>query len=484
MKNGEGTGKNMVQRKRLTEMEAYAVKSRQSEPVGSRGKGTLLLERKASGAILAFYRERTAATDKRVPLGMLAKKPRPGTDERTLDALRTEAMRIAAEAGAAGSLTRYLELRAEQLASADLQRELLKHKAEEEAKRGTLSDMLEAYVEHLEQSGKASARKVRSLFRVNVTEFRPALANKFANEIQPEEISQLLSAVLERPPKARGIGNKAEAPATNMRSTADELRRYLRTAYNHAAASHLAVGKKGKSAEKLFGISSNPAALIPPIDNAKGGNTESLAPEELAELLIYLDTLPTRKKAIAQALVYLGGQRIKQLLATEWQDVSDTSITLLDAKGKKTEAWEHLLPITPRIQEIISPLISDRIGPGPFALVPEMTAHRDTVSSLFSEASKVLVAAGKTAPFSWQRVRATCETLLAANGISTEVRAWLLSHGRSGVQAKYYDRNAYMPEKTSALLLWGDYLDALMKGESSRDTNVIVLAKRRKAIKA
>lgn len=38
----------MAMRTRMTEMEAYAVKTRQSEPVGSRGKGTLLLQRKAS----------------------------------------------------------------------------------------------------------------------------------------------------------------------------------------------------------------------------------------------------------------------------------------------------------------------------------------------------------------------------------------------------------------------------------------------------
>ncbi|MGJ7514426.1 tyrosine-type recombinase/integrase [Pseudomonas baetica] len=470
----------MAKRARLTEMEAHAVKSRQSEPVGSRGKGTLLLERKASGAILAFYRERTASTDKRLQLGILAKKPQPGTEERTLNELRAEALRVATEAGAAGSLEKYLELKAEREAAAEVDRALLKKKAEEESRRGTFGEMLEAYADHLDQSGKASARKVRSLFRVNVLEFRPTLAAKYANEIQPEEISELLSAVLERAPKARGIGNKAAAPSTNMRSTADELRRYLRTAFNHAAASHLAVGKKGKSANKWFAVSSNPAALIPAIEDAKGGNTESLAPAELTELLHFLDSLPERKQAIAKTLIYLGGQRIKQLLAVRWEDIDEDSICLLDAKGRKAEAWEHLLPITPRINEIMAPLLANPIGPGPFALLPDMQAHKDTVSRIFSDASKALVAVGKTSPFSWQRVRATCETLLAAKGVSTDVRAWLLSHGRTGVQAKHYDRNSYLPEKTAALQMWGNYLDGLASGEPGTDKNVIVLAKRRK----
>jgi hypothetical protein len=94
----------MAKRTRMTEMEAYAVKTRQSEPVGSRGKGTLLLERKASGAIQAYYRERTPDSDKRLALGILSKKPRVGTGEQTLDSIRTEAMRISAEASAVGGL--------------------------------------------------------------------------------------------------------------------------------------------------------------------------------------------------------------------------------------------------------------------------------------------------------------------------------------------------------------------------------------------
>lgn len=470
----------MAKRTRLTEMEAYAVKTRQSEPVGSRGKGTLLLERKASGAILAYYRERTQTSDKRLQVGILSKKPTPDTEERTLDGIRSEVLKVSAEVAMAGSLSKYLELRDEAEARAVSEHEKQRLMAEAEAKRGTFGDLLESYLSHMEQKGKASANKVRSLFRVNVFQLRPDLAQRYANEIQPADITNLLDDVLERKPKPRGIGHKAQPPASNMRSTADELRRYIRTAFNHAAASHLAAGQRGKAGNKLFSINVNPAALIPPIEDAKGGNTESLSPVELAELLIYLDGLPERKKAIAQALVYLGGQRIKQLLAANWQDVTETSITLLDAKGKKAEAWEHLLPITPRIKEIISPLLADRIGPGPFALAPEMNAHRDTVSRIFSDASKALVSAGKSAPFSWQRVRATCETLLAANGVSTEVRAWLLSHGRTGVQAKYYDRNTYLPEKTAALLMWGEYLDGLVSGESKAETNVIVLAKRRK----
>ena len=71
----------------------------------------------------------------------------------------------------------------------------------------------------------------------------------------------------------------------------------------------------------------------------------------------------------------------------------------------------------------------------------------------------------------------TVETLLAAQGVSAEVRAWLLSHGRSGVQQKHYDRYSYLPEKRAALEQWGRYLDRLKEGGISE--NIVLLSKRR-----
>lgn len=479
----------MAKRTRMTEMEAYAVKTRKSEPVGSRGKGALLLERKASGSILAFYRERTPTCDNRLPLGTLAKTPRTGMNERDLDGMRAEAARISNLVFEAKGLSKYLEIQAEQAAktlaaaeSARREEEQLsierQRQADFEASRGTFGEMLTAYVDNLEQEGKVSAAKVRSLFRVNVFEAQPVLAARYANEIQPEDITLILDDTLERKPKARGIGNKTKAPAANMRSSADELRRYLRTAFNFAAASHLATGQRGATRGKRFSVNTNPAALIPPIKNAGGGKTDSLTPQELGELLRHLDTLPAQKTAIAMALIYFGGQRIKQLLAATWDDISNETLSLLDSKGKKSEAWEHLLPITPRISEIIAPLLADKIAPGPFALTPGKLAHKDTVSHIFSDAGNKLAEAGKTRRFSWLEVRATVESLLAALGVNSEVRAWLLSHGRNGVQSKHYDRYSYLPEKRAALEQWGHYLDKLKAGEYSPTENVVLLSRR------
>ena len=467
----------MAKRSRMTEMEAHAVKTRQSEPVGSRGKGTLLLERKASGTILAFYRERTASTDNRLPLGILSRKPVPETQERTLSELRVEALRISTAAESAGGLARYLKQQAEELAAAEAERERLRREEERAAKRGSFGDLLDGYVEHMEKSGKRSAREVHNIFKSHVRDHHPELIARPAAEIQPEDIQLILAGVLRRKPSRRGIGNKAGGSASNgMRTTTDKLRRYLRAAFSHAVKSHLSPERLAHGG-KLFAISSNPARDIPVIEGTGGGNTESLEPAELAELLRYLDALPERNRAAANALIYLGGQRLRQICAVRWEDVTEDTIALLDAKGRKAQAWAHLLPITPRIREIMEPLFRDRLGPGPLALVPGRAANDATLSKIFSEAGSVLAAAGKAQPFTWKNVRVTVETLLAAQGVSAEVRAWLLSHGRSGVQQKHYDRYSYLPEKRAALEQWGRYLDRLKEGGINE--NIVLLSKRR-----
>lgn len=462
----------MAKRTRLTAMEVYATKSRKAEPVGSRGSGTLQFERKASGAIVAFYRERKGTTEARLTLGVLSKTPTPETNERDLNGMRAEAARVATEAANVGGLASFLELQKEQLELAAKERKARQRAAELMQRRGTFAEMLEAYVQHLEATKKPSAGKVRSLFRVNVLERQVALAARYADEIEAEDIKHILDDVLRRPPKGRGIGNKAQAKSCAMYSTADELRRYLRTAFNHAAAIHLMPGKPTEVSHKSFRIAANPAAMIPSISGANGGSTPSLTPAELGELLRYLDALPKRHAAIANSLIYLGAQRIIQLLAVTWDRVDEETLCLLDFKGRKVVAWEHLLPLTPRILEIMSPLLEEAGKHGPFCFSPDKPAHEDTVSHLFSEAGRVLSESGKTRSFSWKEVRATTETLLAAQGVSEETRAWLLSHGRQGVQAKHYNRYSYLPEKRIALELWGHYLDRLKRGEPGENVRL------------
>lgn len=458
----------MAKRNRLTEMEAYSIKKgRKSEPVGARGKGTLLLEPKAAGTIAGYYRERVDGSDKRVYLGSLSKKPRPSTDEKSLDELRLAALQVATAAIEAGGLAAYIS------------QSEARRKAATESRAGTFGELLDSYTDNLIQSGKVSGTRTRSLFKCHVVDHHPDLLARPASVIRPEDIQFILSEVLNRAPKGRGKGNTARAECSNgMRTVCDNLRLSLQAAFSYAAKAHLSPERLA-AAGKTFAVSVNPVRDIPAIRGARRANTESLTPDELGELLRYLDTLSEPRRSIANALIYFGGQRIAQLCAIPWSAVGESTISVLDSKGKKDKAWEHILPITPRLAEILEPLTTQRIGPGPFAFTGRVTAASGTVIQIFTDAGRHLSAEGRTRPFTYRNVRVSAETLMAHLGIGTEVRAWLLSHGRSGVQAKHYDRYAYLPEKRAALERWGNYLDDLAKGKANPG-NVVLLSRRSK----
>lgn len=68
---------------------------------------------------------------------------------------------------------------------------------------------------------------------------------------------------------------------------------------------------------------------------------------------------------------------------------------------------------------------------------------------------------------------------MAANRVSPQLRAWILSHGRSGIQSKHYDRFTYMPEKTAALSVRGKYLDDLANNRCAVGQDTILSKRRR-----
>lgn len=462
--------------KRITDLQVRNLKGKISEPADKdqkRGFGTLQFERRPSGIVEAYYRQRVDGADVALKIGVYKASPRAAG--LTVAQIRDKANEYAAISAKHGNVKAYIE---EQEAAAAAERAERQRRAEIEARKGSFADLLEAYAADLERHGKVSHRKVRQLFKSHVSDHHPELVKRKAADIQPEDVQFILAGVLQRQPKGRGIKNRAKAEAGNgMKTTADELRRYLKAAFNFAAKSHLSAERIAESG-KLFAVRFNPVANIPRISGTGHGNTESLSPAELAELLRYLDTQPERYAAIARAFLYFGGQRLRQLVSVPWDGVADDVLVLLDSKGRKDSAWEHLLPITPRLKEIMQPLLQPRLGPGPFSLDGQTTIHPDTLSKLFTAAGRELAGGGKVRfPFTWKNLRTTCETLLASQGVPLEVRAWLLSHGRTGVQAKHYDRFSYLPEKHAALEQWGRYLDTLHAGKQT--DNVVLLSMRR-----
>ena len=163
------------------------------------------------------------------------------------------------------------------------------------------------------------------------------------------------------------------------------------------------------------------------------------------------------------------------LASVEWKHTYKDGILMIDNKGKG-KPRKHYLPLTTRIKEILDPLLQIRLSEfGPFSLT-EKPISADYMSKYYSDAGKELSDAGLARYFSWKNVRVSAETMLAGLGVTEEIRSHLLSHGRTGVQAKHYDRNAYLNEKTAALEMWGAYLDELKAGKVRKDLIILNLA--------
>jgi integrase len=120
---------------------------------------------------------------------------------------------------------------------------------------------------------------------------------------------------------------------------------------------------------------------------------------------------------------------------------------------------DHLVPLTEWAITILKPLRELNDNAHPFTSIGTTRMDVGTPSKLAKKIAKKMKAEQGLETFRAGDLRRTCETLLASIGVTKEIRAQLLSHGRSaGVQAKHYDRYAYLTEKREALEKWHTFL--------------------------
>ncbi|MBD5803081.1 Phage integrase family protein [Azoarcus sp. Aa7] len=358
----------------------------------------------------------------------------------------------------------------ERIAAAEAKRvaaEAAKREAEEQQKY-TLRALCDAYVNHLLAKGKdRSAASTRSVFKVHVFEAHPSIASLHARAVTPHQIAAIVR-------KAREKGKER---------TAGTLRSYLSAAFN---AAKRAPFDSALPADLIaFRVEHNPVDAIPAIP-VKAGN-RTLSADELRAYLKAIGTeLPDQALRLA---VLAGGQRMAQLLRAKVSDYNAETATLRlwDAKGKRTTPREHLLPLAPKAAALVTGLVerakacekkrAEDDGRDPeFANLWLFSTHGRVPMTIETPGKRLveIVTTLKGEPFDLRDIRRTCETMLAAMGISRDVRAQLLSHGISGVQATHYDRHSYTDEKRAALVAWEAKLEAVEKNEQA-PSNVVSL---------
>lgn len=317
----------------------------------------------------------------------------------------------------------------------------------EHRSRYTLRALCNAYSDHLEAKGKTgSARQARSIFKCHIFEAAPEIADTPANEITAHQAAALVRKVMEQD-KTRAAG---------------VLRSYLSAAFN--AARKAPFDAKLPSSLIAYSVENNPIEPIATIPVNRGDRT--LSANELKNYMATLSDQSIADLALRLAL-FAGGQRMAQLLRAKVSDYDQETkiLRLWDKKGRRTAPREHLLPLAPKGAAIVEKLIR--------------MANKKKSELLFSSngiTPMVETTPGKRAvgicksmnceAFDLRDIRRTCETMLASMGISKDVRAQLLSHGLSGVQAAHYDRYEYITEKRSALNKWELRLGEIAKSNS------------------
>ena len=409
--------------------------------------GALQARKQASGAVALYWRYSIGTASERVLIGLHDPDAKPKSLTPTHAGYSVAAAVRAAETLALEHHAHREEGGRPAMLAAKAAAERAAMEVQHLAARHTLKALCDDYVAHLEATGKASSREARTIFQNHIIEALPNVARKPAAEVEKREIVTALRRLTEQ----------------GKTATARKLRAYLHAAY--ACALRADSDATLPSAFISYRITSDPVGGIAAI---KGQPDKR--PLTAAELRTYWKALQAAEGVIGAALrlqVLTGAQRVAQLTRLTATDVRDDTMRLLDPKGKRDEAREHLLPITRPIRLELDQLTTER-----FVLSTDGGKTPMHPTSISAWAHDIGTAAG-IKDFQLKRVRSGIETMLAAAGISREIRGQLQSHGISGVQARHYDAHEYLAEKRKAL----EALHRLLEREPAK--NVTPLRKKR-----
>lgn len=420
----------------------------QADNDDKRGSGRLIIRAQPSGNMRFWFRYLNSGKWTLIDLGLYDKKGESGL---SLAQARLKLQELIAlrTASSDGDLKLHLQqIDIEQKTEAVRQKKVLDDEIKL-AREGTLRKLLETYIAHLEKQGKSSVKDVRNLFRKNVFDAWPDLSNKKAAKVEVSEITDVLRLMI-----SNGVG----------RNTA-KLRSYIRAAYSLAMQ---AVNDPTVAASaQIFNLTHNPAASIPALSQFSRARDRTLDIDELRHYLRRVEQIPSLvTRTLLLLSLNLAGQRPTQLARVKKEnlDFSAPTVLIFDPKGKRTSGpRHHLLPLTKTSTELFKPLMKLESEEGYLFSSDGKTLIRpETVSIAIRAVCDEMLKNGEArSAFQMRDIRRTCETMLAAMGISREVRAQLQSHGLGGVQNRHYDRHQYMKEKLAALKAWEKKLKTL-----------------------
>ncbi|MEZ9539693.1 tyrosine-type recombinase/integrase [Shewanella sp. 10N.286.51.B8] len=393
--------------------EAYRASS-------ERGKGRLGVEVSATGTKRWFYRYFFEGKRQFIRLGLV-------TDDYIMTKAQGECEKFA-ELLSQGKDPKFI-----------IQQELeAKEQAEKaEVMKGSIQQLFEAYTKQMKTDGKRTYKAVLKSLEKEVYPFLPPASK--AKNIKPTDIVPILSAMIKR----------------GAVTQSNRVRSYIVAAFNYGLKHDLNPAQEHTGVK--FGLSINPAQLVPKQSHAEKVGENWLSLNEVHYLLSTIHTVPRVgfvTCTLLQLCFHTGGQRPYELVASKWESVNWVDKTLLITSNISKNKREHLIPLTESALSFLRQLEAISLG-SPFIFPRNNDPQNHLRTDSFSKAiARYRAYYTDSKAFIGRDIRRTCKTLMGELGIAKDVRDRLQNHALNDVSSKHYDRYDYLPEKREALRKW------------------------------
>lgn len=456
------------------------------ESLPGRGTGALVFKRPNEGSPACYYRYHLAGKQVLVKLGTYRRTAREVGF--TLPELRDKAATMAQIAKEHGDVKAFL---AEQKSEAEATRIMVEQAAETarlrfeqeaqerrrladiEASRGTLGELFLDYIES--RRGKATpgvVKELERLYQTNMLTPHPGIIATKARDIRSDHILDILNPIWDR-------GAKVQT---------DRMRSFLVAAFNHGLRAESVVGRANA---KSYSLESNPAIVVA-VEKVSAPAERALSDIELRRFWATIESTEGVGPTMAllfKFVIATGGQRIKNIIETTWDDydVEAGTVGLIHRKGRggQTMSRPHLVPLTDRAIEILERVRQingchiwpwTTHGKQPFVISSPTHAVADWLSSEHAS-----IDSQPFPRFSPRDLRRTCTQLMQKHGIDDRLSDLVQAHGQTGVVASHYRNNpeAALPEKRRAIEQFDQALAKVLGEKANSEINVVSLHHRK-----
>lgn len=316
---------------------------------------------------------------------------------------------------------------------------------QEEARRGSLGQLFDYYVESMQREGKRSYNKVAHALKTDV--LTVLSSDMKARDVTSRDIVQVLAKMIQR-----------GAPIQSNR-----VRSYLHAAFQEGLKHDNDPARL--STNVMFHLTGNPVSAVP--KQPRDGNVvdRNLSVDELRKFMKDIDGpgFSESTKWLTLLAIYSGGQRPYEIINSEWRNIDieagDWIIPATLAKNKKL----HSIPLTPQLVTILRSL-KMLAGDSPYVFPssrdPMRPGRTDSLAQTFS---RYCDREGMER-FTPRDIRTTCKTLMTKFQMGTkEVLDRIQHHALNDVSTKHYNMHDYRSEKLLALNRWDDWLDLIFE---------------------